>query len=240
MKPYLAHTTMELKLALRQGEQLLVSIGIPLLLLVFFSTVDVLPTGDLDAVDFLVPGVLGLAVMGNAMVSLGIGTGFERSYGVLKRLGTTPLGRPRLVAAKTTVVLVTALVQLILILALGAGLGWDPDGGAVLAVAGVLLGGLAFAGIGLALAGRLSGLTNLAVTNALYLALLLVGGMVFPLEELPAPLEAVARATPAAALSTVLREALTGTDVSVGAMVVLIVWAIVAPVFAAATFRWEP
>ena len=121
VKPYLAHTTMELRLALRQGEQLLVSIGIPLLLLVFFSTVDVLPTGDLDAVDFLVPGVLGLAVMGNAMVSLGIGTGFERSYGVLKRLGTTPLGRPRLVAAKTTVVLLTALVQLVLDPGVGGG-----------------------------------------------------------------------------------------------------------------------
>jgi ABC-2 type transport system permease protein len=240
MRPYLAHTTSELRLALRQGEQLLVSLGIPLLLLVFFTTVDVLPTGDLDPVDFLVPGVLGLAVMGNAMVSLGIGTGFERSYGVLKRLGTTPLGRPRLIAAKTTVVLVTALVQLVLVLAVGAVLGWEPDGGAVLALAGVLLGGLAFAGIGLTLAGRLSGLGNLALTNALYLVLLLVGGMVFPLEELPAPLEAIARATPAAALSTVLRDALTGGDVSSGAFGILVAWAIVAPLVAAATFRWEP
>jgi ABC-2 type transport system permease protein len=239
MRAYLAHTTTELRLALRQGEQLLVSLGIPLLLLLFFSAVDVLPSGDLEPVDFLVPGVLGLAVMGNAMVSLGIGTGFERSYGVLKRLATTPLGRPRLVAAKTTVVLMTALVQLVLVLALGALLGWEPDGGAPIALAAVLLGALAFAGIGLTLAGRLSGLANLAVTNALYLVLLLVGGMVFPLDELPAPLEAVARATPAAALSTVLRDALTGDAISTGALGVLVAWAVVAPVVAAATFRWE-
>ena len=115
MTPYLAHAAAELRLAARQGEQLLVSLGIPLLLLGFFTTVDVLPSGDADPVDFLTPGILALAVMGSAMVSLGIGTGFERSYGVLKRLGTTPLGRPRLVAAKITVVLVTTVLQVLLV-----------------------------------------------------------------------------------------------------------------------------
>jgi ABC-2 type transport system permease protein len=240
MDAYVAHTTTELRLALRQGEQLLVSIGIPLLLLAFFSTVDVLPSGDAEPVDFLTPGILALAVMGNALVSLGIGTGFERSYGVLKRLGTTPLGRPRLVAAKTTVVLLVAVVQIVLVCALAAALGWDPTGGALVALLGVLLGGAAFAGIGLTLAGRLPGLTNLAVTNALYLVLLLIGGMVFPIEELPPILESIARVTPAAALSTVLRAGLTGASLPGVDLAVLVAWAVVAPLAAASTFRWEP
>jgi ABC-2 type transport system permease protein len=232
MRAYLAQTAAELRLTLRQGEQLLVSLGIPLLLLGFFTAVDVLPTGGAEPVDFLTPGVVALAVMGNAMVSLGIGTGFERTYGVLKRLGATPLGRPR-------VVLVVAVIQLILVAALALALGWDPAGDALIAPVAVLLGAAAFAGIGLTLAGSLPGLANLAVTNALYLVLLLLGGMVFPLDELPGALEVLAKATPAAALSTALRASLSGGDVPAWSLAVLTAWAVVAPAVAARTFRWE-
>src|SRR3954454_13412215 len=126
MKAYRTQTRMELALSLRQGEQLLVSIAIPWLLLVFFSLVDVLPEPDgVDhAVDFLTPGILALAVMSTAMVSLGIGTGFERQYGVLKRLGTTPLGRPRLIAAKISMVLGIEAVQAIVLIGAALLLGW--------------------------------------------------------------------------------------------------------------------
>jgi len=95
----LAQTRVEVTLTARRGESLLLTLGIPVLLLVFFSLVDVLPTGTAKGIDFLAPGILALAVMSTAMVGLGIATGFERSYGVLKRLGATPLGRPRLVIA---------------------------------------------------------------------------------------------------------------------------------------------
>jgi ABC-2 type transport system permease protein len=114
---WLAQTRAELVLSLRQGEQLLVSLGIPVLVLVFFSLVDVLPlpSGFDEPVDYLAPGVMALAVMSIAMVSLGIGTGFERQYGVLKRLGATPLGRPRLVAAKVSMVLAIEILQAIVL-----------------------------------------------------------------------------------------------------------------------------
>ena len=101
----------EVMLTLRNGEQLLLTLGIPVLLLVFFSTVDVLPTGTDEPIDFLAPGILALAVMSTAMVSLGIGTGFERSYRVLKRLGATPLGRGRLIMAKIIAVALVEIVQ---------------------------------------------------------------------------------------------------------------------------------
>ncbi|MSZ07207.1 MAG: ABC transporter permease, partial [Actinobacteria bacterium] len=100
MSVLFAQLKSELRVIARNGEQLLVIIGIPTILLIFFSQVDVLPRGDQNAVDFLLPGILALAVMSTAMVSLGIATGFERSYGVLKRLGATPLGTQRLVLAK--------------------------------------------------------------------------------------------------------------------------------------------
>jgi ABC-2 type transport system permease protein len=131
-------------------------------------------------------------------------------------------------------------VQVVLILALATVLGWEPNATAGVAVVGVLLGTSAFAGIGLILAGRLPGVVNLAVTNALYLVLLLVGGMVFPLDKLPGPLETLARLTPAAALAEVLRAGLNGGHVPAGAFALLLAWGVLAPVAAALLFRWEP
>jgi ABC-2 type transport system permease protein len=233
-------TKVELALTARRGESVLLTLGIPVLLLVFFSLVDVLPTDTKDAVDFLAPGVLALAVMSTAMVGLGIGTGFERSYGVLKRLGATPLGRPALLAAKTASLVVVEAVQFVVLVALAYALGWRPSGGWPLAVVGVLLGTIAFAAIGLALAGRLRGEVNLAAANGLYLLLLLLGGMVIPLSELPGWLRAIARVLPSGALSDVLHGAFSsGGSIPARAWIVLVVWSVAGSAVAAATFQWE-
>jgi ABC-2 type transport system permease protein len=231
----------ELLLVARNGEQLLLTLGIPVLLLSFFSLVDVLPTGTDEPIDFLAPGVLALAVMSTAMVSLGIGTGFERSYLVLKRLGATPLGRGRLVVAKIVAVAVVEIVQFAVLIPLAIVLGWDPSAPDIaLALAAVLLGTAAFAGIGLTLAGRLRGEINLAAQNALYLVLLLLGGMVVPFDELPGPLRAVALALPSGALSDVLRESLTGLGERPGtSWAVLAGWAVASPLVARRLFRFH-
>jgi ABC-2 type transport system permease protein len=231
----------ELRVIARNGEQLLVIIGIPMILLIFFSQVDVLPRGDQNAVDFLLPGILALAVMSTAMVSLGIATGFERSYGVLKRLGATPLGTQRLVLAKCLAVVLVEVVQLLVLVGVGLILGWRGDLGAVAPVVGaVLLGTLAFAGIGLTLAGTLRGEVNLAAQNGLYLVLLLIGGIMFPLDSLPSWLQTPAELLPSSALADVMRGALTETSLNGGAAwIVLAVWALVAPTAAAKLFRWQ-
>jgi len=239
VKRVLAQTKVEVLLTLRRGESLLLTLGIPVVLLAFFSTVDVLPTGTDEPIDFLAPGVLALAVMSTAMVGLGIATGFERQYSVLKRLGATPLGRPALLAAKTLAILGVEVVQVAVLVAVAAALGWEPSGSAVTVVGAMLLATVAFAGLGLLMAGRLRGETVLAAANGLYLVLLLLGGMVIPVAELPGALRAVARALPAAALSDVLHAASTAASVPGRAWVVLAVWAVAAPVAAAATFRWE-
>jgi ABC-2 type transport system permease protein len=231
----------ELRLVGRNGEQLLLTLGIPVLLLSFFSLVDVLPTGTKDPVDFLAPGILALAVMSTAMVSLGIGTGFERSYHVLKRLGATPLGRGRLIAAKIVSVVAVELVQFAVLVPVAYALDWRPGSPNWLAAAGgVVLGTMAFAGIGLTLAGRLRGEINLAAQNGLYLVLLLLGGMVIPFAKLPAAIRTVARALPSGALADVLRESLSSAGDRPGASwAVLAGWAVAAPLLARWLFRFD-
>jgi ABC-2 type transport system permease protein len=201
----------------------------------------VLPLPTEEPVDFLAPGVLALAVMSTALVSLGIGTGFERTYGVLKRLGASPLGRGRWVAAKLTLVLATIVVQWAVLVLVALALGWSPpSGGWPAAVAGGLLGAAAFGGLGLLMAGTLPGLATLAGANALYLVLLLTGGMVVPLEQLPDPVATLARLLPAAPLAEVLTGSLVpGSSVAGWAWLSLGLWAVAAPALAAATFRWE-
>jgi ABC-2 type transport system permease protein len=240
MTALLAQTRAELTLTLRRGESLLLILLIPLLLLGFFSTVDVLPSGGFDEpVDFLAPGIIALAVMSTAMVQLAIGTSFERQYGVLKRLGVTPLGRPRLLTAKTLSIVAVEVVQVVLLMALAVLLGWSPHAAVAAAVA-VALGTVAFAGLGLLMAGTLRGEVTLAAANGLYLVLLLTGGMVVPLSELPDGIRVVAELLPAAALAEALTGTLTnGGSVGTKAWVVLVVWAIAAPAAAAAFFRWE-
>jgi ABC-2 type transport system permease protein len=239
LRAVLAQSRVELVLTLRRGESLVVSIAIPVGILVFFTKVDVVQTSLRDPVQFLVPGVLALAVMSTAMVSLGIATGYERRYGVLKRLGSTPLSRAGLLTAKTVSVVALEVIQSLILLGVGAALGWHAAGSIAAAVGLLLIGTVAFAGIGLFFAGTLRAEANLAVANGLFLALLFLGGMAYPLDKLPGGLQAFARALPAAALSDTVRQALSTSPVSVGALVTLVAWAIGAPLIAARTFRWE-
>jgi ABC-2 type transport system permease protein len=236
-----AQSRIELLLTIRRGESLVVTFGIPIGVLVFFAEVDAANTTLDDPIQFLVPGVLALAVMSTAMVSLGIATGYERRYEVLKRLGSTPLSRGGLLAAKTVNVLLIELVQAAIVIAVGLALGWNvPAVRIAPAVLLLLLGTVAFAGIGMLLAGTLRAEANLAVSNALFLFLLFFGGMAYPLSRLPEPLEAVAELLPAAALAESVRDALTpGGAFLSGSVLVLIVWAVAAPVLATRLFRWE-
>jgi ABC-2 type transport system permease protein len=232
---------LELRLLARNGESMLLLAAIPLLLLVFFSQVDVLPTDGVDPIDFLTPGILALAIMSTAMVNLAIATGFEREYGVLKRLGATPLSRAELLTAKVVTVLVVEVVQIVVLIGVAVALGWEVPLGAAVLVVAAPLATLAFVGIALALAGRLRGLTALAAANALYLVLLVVSGMVIPLDELPVAVRVVSELLPSTALTEILHGSMRDDiDVPVTAWVVLIVWAVVAPTIAVRTFRWEP
>lgn len=240
-----AMTAMELRLVLRRPENLFATVVIPTLVLVLFSSVAILPTGEGRPVDFLLPGSIALAIIATSLVSLGITTGYDRSYGVLKRLGGSPLSRPELIVARVLTVLVVEAVQVGLLVGTAILLlGWTPGPGVSvwLLVVAVVAGTVAFAGLGLLLAGILRAETMLAVANLLFLAFLALGGIVVPVDQLPGPAAAIARALPAAALSDVLRVALgspgAGADV-LSPLVLLGVWGALAVGLAAATFSWE-
>jgi ABC-2 type transport system permease protein len=240
-----AMTAMELRLALRRGENLFATIVIPTIVLVLFSSISILPTGTTRPFDFLLPGTIALAIVATSLVSLGITTAYDRSYGVLKRLGGSPLSRGELVAARVLTVLIIEAVQIALLVVVAiAALGWTAGPGAsiALAVVAVVLGTAAFAGLGLWLAGTLRAETVLALANVLFLGFLVIGGVIVPIGQLPAPLAAVAAALPAAPLSELLRIAFgaapAGADV-VSPLVLLAAWAAGLLGVAAATFRWE-
>lgn len=235
-----AQTRAELLVTLRRGESVLLTFLIPMVVLGFFSTVDVLPYGDGEAVDFLFPGVLALAVMSTAFVSTAIATGFERQMGVLKRLGSTPLSRGVLLGAKTSSIVLIEVIQVVVLVVQALLLGFRFDGSQLgLAVLAAALGTVAFAGLGLLMAGALPALTTLAAANGVYLLLLLLSGMLFPVSDLPGWLQAVSEVLPSGALAEIFRGTLGDDDVSGRAWVVLLVWTVAAPAAAARTFRWE-
>lgn len=234
---------MELRLTARRGENVLVTIVIPVVVLLFFASVSVLPTGSGRPVDFLLPGALALAVIATSLVNLGIATAYERNYGVLKRLGGSPLTRGGLLAAKMSVVLVVEIAQVVLLIAIAVvALGWEPGTGASPAafVASLLLGTLAFAGLGLLMAGSIRAEATLALANGLFIAFLLLGGIVLPVSHLPGPLASLAAVLPAAALADAFRVSLGSGAGDLGSsLLVLAIWGVVTVVLAVRTFRWE-
>jgi len=239
-----AQTGLELRTLLRNGEQLLLTLIIPVLLLTAFSREDLVsypPPGS--RIDFLAPGILALAVMSTAFTSQAIATGFERRYGVLKRLGATPLSRRGLIAAKTLTVLVVEALQAIVIIAVGLALGWHPRGGAAAVVWAVLLmvaATAAFSGLALLMAGTLRAEATLAAANLVYLVMLGIGGVVFPLTKFPAGAQPVLRLLPAGALSDGLRAVLQlGSGLPVRDLLALAAWAAAGIALAVRTFRWE-
>ena len=245
MSALVAQFRTECTLTLRNKESLLLTMGIPVGLLVFFSLVDVLPVDSVlpeggDPVDALAPRILALAIMSMAMTGLAIATGFERSYGVLKRLGTTPLGRPRLLVAKIGAVVAIEVVQAAVLVPVGLALGWRPSFSALPLVGAVVLGTTAFAGLGLWMAGTLRAEITLALANGLYLVFLLLGGFLIPLDEFPGPLRAIAELLPGSALTDLVTAAFDGTTAPGRAWIVLGAWAVAMPFVAARTFRWSP
>ncbi|MGY3335624.1 ABC-2 type transport system permease protein [Streptomyces filamentosus] len=234
-----AQTALETRMLLRNGEQLLLTVIIPSLLLVLFSTVDVVDTGEGKAVDFLAPGVLALAVMSTAFTGQAIATGFERRYGVLKRLGASPLPRWALMTAKTLAVLVTEVLQVVLLTAIAFGLGWSPHGNPLAALLLLVLGTAAFSGLGLLMAGTLKAEATLAAANLVFLLLLVGGGVIVPLEKFGAAGDVLAL-LPISALSDGLRDVLRdGAGMPWADAGILAAWAVLGLGAAARFFRWE-
>ncbi|MFE0951890.1 ABC transporter permease [Streptomyces mutabilis] len=235
-----AQAALETKMLLRNGEQLLLTVIIPTLLLVLFSTVDIVDTGDGEAVDFLAPGVLALAVLSTAFTGQAIATGFERRYGVLKRLAASPLPRWGLMTAKTVSVLVTEVLQIVLLTVIAFALGWSPQGNPFAVLLLLILGTAAFSGLGLLMAGTLKAEATLAAANLVFLLLLVGGGVIVPLDKFPDAAQSVLGLLPISALSDGLRDVLRhGAAMPWGDLGILAAWGVVGIAAAGKFFRWE-
>lgn len=236
----LSQTAFEIRLLVRNGEQLLLTAIIPVLLLALLVTVPVFDTAGYERVDFLVPGIFALAVMSTAFTSLAIATGYERRYGVLKRLAASPLPRWALLLSKALTVLVIETLQVSLVGGLGLALGWQPHGSPFAVVILFIVGTLAFAGLGLLMAGTLRAEATLAAANLVYLLLLVLGGLIIPISQFPDAIQPLISATPAGALSEGLRDVLAdGVNMPWAQVAILTGWAVAGFAAAAHWFRWE-
>jgi ABC-2 type transport system permease protein len=236
----------ELRLTARRGENVLVTLVIPVAVLLFFAGTAVVPGLAARPIDAILPGSMALAIIATGLVNLGIATAYERSYGVLKRLGGAPIPRWGLLAAKAIAVLVLQLVQVVLLVEVAAVVfGWRPGAGwsPLLLLAAIALGTVAFTALGLLLAGTLRAEATLALANGLFLAFLMLGGIVLPVAQLPSWLQPVAAVLPATALADLLRIALdsgvTADSTLTTSIAILAAWALGAVALAARGFRWD-
>jgi ABC-2 type transport system permease protein len=228
----------ELRLAFRNGEQVLLTLLIPVVLLVGLSLLDLVPLPE-PRIAAVTPGVLALAVVSTAFTGQAIALGFDRRYGVIRRLAATALPRWLLVAGRVAAILGVVAIQVVVLGALAAGLGWRPaPAGVGWALLLVLLGCLAFGALGILLGGTLRAEITLAVANLVWFVLLLAGGIVVPLGQLPGPLATVGALLPSGALAEGLRQALSaGQPPSAQQVLVLLGWTVAAGGLAVRTVK---
>jgi ABC-2 type transport system permease protein len=235
-KRIVRHGLIEARLLVRNAEQLLLALVIPLAILVAGR----FASDSVGSLELLGPSVLALAVWSSAFTSVAISTAFERRYGLLERLATTPLGKPGLVAGKALAVIMIILGQLVILVGAAVGLGWRPTFtplSALLAVVLVILATATFVCLALLLAGRLRAESTLGLANLIYVILLIGGALIIPLERYPGVLRPVIEALPTAALGEGLRAAANGQILG-WPLLVLSAWLVAAGLAAWKGFRW--
>lgn len=236
-----AQSAFELRAVLRNGEQVMVTVLLPLILLggLARATFVALDTGGATRIDLVTPGVLAFALMSSAFTSPAITTAFDRRNGVLRLMATTPLGPTGLLVGKLVAVLAVQVMQVVVIGGAAVALGWRPEPGGILpAVVAWLLGTTAWGAAALLAAGRVRAEAVIALAN-LVLVVLAFGGVVLPASVLPAGLAHVVGWLPSGALGESLRAALLHGTWAAGPLAVLAVWAVALSAAAARWFRWS-
>jgi ABC-2 type transport system permease protein len=225
---------LELRLLLRNGEQLLLTMFIPITLLVGLT---VLPLGDFgdNRVAVFVPAIMALAVISTAFTGQAIAVAFDRRYGALKRLGATPLPVWGIIAGKALAVVTVVFLQAIILGGIGLALGWRPQpAGLLLGAVVIAVGTATFVAMGLLLGGTLRAEIVLALANLLWFVFAGFGALTVESSTVPGALAWVARLTPSGALTESLSRA-TVVSFDWFGIVVLMIWGVLS---AAAAVRW--
>ncbi|MHA6967903.1 ABC transporter permease [Glutamicibacter bergerei] len=230
----------ETLMMLSNGEQLVLAVVLPIIALFGLTFTDILEGVAPRSIDAAVPGVLALCVISTAFTGQGIGTGFDRRYGVLRMFSTTPLGKAGLIFGKVIAVLTVLAIQVVLITIVALLLGWEPNLlGIIPAVLFLLLGAATFTALGLLIAGTVRPEATLAITNLAWVLLAGVGGVLFPLTMAPAWLQPTLDALPSAALGDALRAALIEGHFSLASVIFLVLWAAAGSFAAIKLFKWN-
>ncbi|WP_427169726.1 ABC transporter permease [Arthrobacter sp. 92] len=225
---------------IRNGEQLILAVVMPLLAMVGLKVTPLLDGLGSSRIDIAVPGVLALCAMSTAFTGQGIATGFDRRYGVLRFLSTTPLGRTGLIAGKILAVLAVLVLQVLVVGAVALILGWQPNpAGWLPGLALLVLGAAAFTALGLLVAGTVRPEATLAITNLLWILLGALGGIVLPVERQPALAQAIVHYLPSGALGQALRDAFLHGSLNGGAALILLLWTVLAGAAAIRWFKWN-
>lgn len=230
---------LELRLTVRNGEQLLLSLVIPMVALIGGTLVTLidLPEPRINAV---LPGVLVIAVFSAAFTSQAITTGFDRRYGVLKRFAAAGVGRGQLIAGKCLATLAVIAGQFVVLSGTALLLGWKPVGNPFWVLVIVLLGTAAFIGLALLLGGTLRAEAVLAVANLVWLLFIVIGGVIKPLSDSGAELRTIGELSPPGAMSQALRAVLQdGMAPPATSLLVLAGWIAIGWVATVRWFRWQ-
>lgn len=240
-----SHVRYETLTMLRNGEQLLLLVILPVIALIGLTRSEILdaslPPG-VSRIDYAVAGVLALSVISNAFSGQGIQTGFDRRYGVLRQLATTPLGRGGLLAGKLGAVLVVLALQYGVIGLAAYAMGWRPSITALFAsVLFLIPGAVAFIGLGLLVAGTLRAEATLAFVNLMWVLLAAIGGTLAPATALPDWATPVVSVLPSSVLAEGLRHVMAQDSLTVltGPVIGLTLWAACAWTAALRWFRWN-
>ena len=234
----------ELRLLLRNGEQFLLTIVIPVALLLGVTYVGAVPLAEPAGAPRLpeaLGGVLAIAIIASAFTSLAIGVGFDRRSGALLMLATTPLSRMSILGARVLAALAVVVLQGGLLVTIALAIGWRPTWAALALIPTALVGTATFAALGFALGGAVRAEATLAVANAVFLLLLAVGGTTFPASQLPGPLAAIVGVLPSSALADLLRWS-TGFPAATTPwldVTLLLAWGALGVVVARRTFSWR-
>lgn len=228
---------LELRLLLRNGEQLLLTMFIPITLLVGLTLLPLGSFGPNRAATF-VPAIMALAVISTAFTGQAIAVAFDRRYGALKRLGATALPVWGIIAGKSLAVVAVVFLQSMLFGAIGIALGWRPPlAGLALGAVIIALGTAVFAALGLLLGGTLRAEIVLAIANLLWFVFAGLGALVLEVGLVPTAVQWVARLTPSGALTEALSRAMT-LSVDWFGLAVLAAWGAIAALCALRWFRF--
>lgn len=225
---------------LRNGEQLVLMIVMPLLGLIALAVTPILDGMGESRINIATPGILALCALSTAFTGQGIATGFDRRYGVLRFMSTTPLGRTGLIAGKVIAVLAALVIQVVVISTVAAFLGWRPEpAGVLLGIPLLVLGAITFTALGLLIAGTVRPEATLAITNLGWILFAALGGIVLPAATFSASMAGVVDWLPSGALGTLMRAALIEGRLDVFAIVILLAWAVAGSVAATKWFKWN-